>query len=75
MAQGLSALPGIVFPRQGPIDTLSQGIDGFMKQTFSPSLRFLPIPGILFDVGVFCMTPRKGIFQHYAPIMARNTFM
>jgi hypothetical protein len=28
-----------VFPRQGPIDTLSHGIDGFMKRTLRVSTK------------------------------------
>jgi hypothetical protein len=56
-----------VFPRQGPIDTLSQGIDGFMKQTFSPSLRFLPTAGILFDGGGFLHDPPKECISALRP--------
>jgi hypothetical protein len=40
-----------VLPRKGPIDTGSQGMDDFIKQTLSSTFRSLSVTGILFDVG------------------------
>ena len=40
-----------VLPRKGPIDTGSEGMDDFIKQTLSSTFRSLSDTGILFDVG------------------------
>src|SRR5262245_60417626 len=41
----------LVLPRKCPIHTGSQGMDGFVEQTLSSSLRVLSITRILFNVG------------------------
>jgi hypothetical protein len=40
----------LVLPRKGPIHTGSQGMDGFVEQTLSSSLRVLSITRILCNV-------------------------
>ena len=41
----------LVLPRKGPIHTGSQGMDGFVEQTRSSSLRVLSMTRILLNVG------------------------
>jgi hypothetical protein len=41
----------LVFPREGPIHTSSQGMDGGIEEPLAPSLASLAVAGILCDVG------------------------
>src|SRR2546427_507632 len=41
----------LVFPRKGPFDTHSQGMDGFIEEPLASALGGFAIAGILCDVG------------------------
>jgi hypothetical protein len=57
----------LVFPRKGPLDLHSQGVDGFVEEPLAPTLGALAVAGILFDVG-----DHAGI-ENAASIMASAT--
>lgn len=41
----------LIFPRKGPLDTHSQGMDDGVEQPLAPALGALAVAGVLFNVG------------------------